>query len=96
MHRGIFPRASVVKRQPFPYFARLHVNDSVFVGVISVCPPKDLYADRAFLQAMRQTSERLLHDVSKEILAALARAKLGALEEVVQFGSDRAHLDIPC
>ena len=66
---SVFP---VVLQQPFPYVAGGHTNNRVFSRVVRRNSSKQLYSDKPLFQACKSAGNRLFHDVSEELTAAMA------------------------
>ena len=66
---SVFP---VVLQQPFPYIAGGHTNNRVLTRVVRGNPSKQRYPDNPLFQARKTPGNRLFHNVSEELSAAMA------------------------
>jgi hypothetical protein len=76
---------SVMLQQPSPNVARGHTHDRVLARVVGRITSEQLYADDPFLQRYEATGYRLLHDVGKELTAAMASLKGLALDYFLEM-----------
>ncbi len=70
-------------QQPSPYVARGHAHNRVFARVVGRIASKQLYADDPLFQGREAAGNRLLHDVGKELTAAMAPLEGFALNSLL-------------
>src|ERR1700749_2334447 len=66
--KSVFP---IGLQQPSPYVARGHAYDRVFARVVGRITSEQLYAEDPLFQSGRAAGNLLLHDVVKELTAAM-------------------------
>src|ERR1700736_475149 len=75
--------AGVIDTEALAHLAGLDPDGSVFAGVVSGSPAKDIDSDGAFLESVATAGQRVFHYVLEELLATPAGSELVAVKDAL-------------
>ena len=79
----------IIERQPLAHLTRRIPHHGIGVGIVVRRPVEDLHPQRALLQQLRPSRQRIFHHIIQQRRVALAVAEVGTAQYLLQLKMDR-------